>query len=140
MGSSLEVILPLTALAYLSGTWLGAISVCRWAGRPDPRLSGSCNPGFSNVLRQHGVPLALATLAIDALKSWPVLLLGLWLKRTLAGLERARDALEDIASGEGDLTRRLPEQGRDEVAQIAAAFKDLAFAHRTGATAAAGGG
>ena len=50
------------------------------------------------------------------------LLLGLWLKRTLAGLERARDALEDIASGEGDLTRRLPEQGRDEVAQIAAAF------------------
>ncbi|WP_192035804.1 methyl-accepting chemotaxis protein [Halomonas sp. YLGW01] len=50
------------------------------------------------------------------------LLLGLWLKRTFAGLERARDALEDIASGEGDLTRRLPEQGRDEVAQIAAAF------------------
>ncbi|WP_136254803.1 methyl-accepting chemotaxis protein [Onishia niordana] len=50
------------------------------------------------------------------------LLLGLWLKRTLAGLERARDALEDIASGEGDLTRRLPEQGRDEVAQMAAAF------------------
>jgi len=65
MGSSLEVILPLTALAYLSGTWLGAISVCRWAGRPDPRLSGSCNPGFSNVLRQHGVPLALATLEAE---------------------------------------------------------------------------
>ncbi|MBR9771411.1 MULTISPECIES: glycerol-3-phosphate acyltransferase [Halomonas] len=86
MGSSLEVILPLTALAYLSGTWLGAISVCRWAGRPDPRLSGSCNPGFSNVLRQHGVPLALATLAIDALKSWPVLLLGLWLELPPWGL------------------------------------------------------
>ena len=50
------------------------------------------------------------------------LLLSLWLKRAFAGLERARDALDDIASGEGDLTRRLPEQGRDEVAQICGAF------------------
>ncbi|WP_193092187.1 MULTISPECIES: methyl-accepting chemotaxis protein [Halomonas] len=49
-------------------------------------------------------------------------LLSLWLKRTFSGLERARDALDDIASGEGDLTRRLPEQGRDEVAQISGAF------------------
>ncbi|WP_434983662.1 methyl-accepting chemotaxis protein [Vreelandella zhaodongensis] len=50
------------------------------------------------------------------------LLLSLWLKRAFTGLERARDALNDIASGEGDLTRRLPEQGRDEVAQICGAF------------------
>ncbi|MBT2786574.1 MULTISPECIES: methyl-accepting chemotaxis protein [unclassified Halomonas] len=50
------------------------------------------------------------------------LLLSLWLKRTFAGLERARDALDDIASGDGDLTRRLPEQGRDEVAQMSGAF------------------
>ena len=50
------------------------------------------------------------------------LLLSLWLKRAFAGLERARDALDDIASGEGDLTRRLPEQGNDEVAQICGAF------------------
>ena len=50
------------------------------------------------------------------------LLLSLWLKRAFAGLERARDALDDIASGEGDLTRRLPEQGSDEVAQICGAF------------------
>ncbi|WP_447554539.1 methyl-accepting chemotaxis protein [Vreelandella sp. EE22] len=50
------------------------------------------------------------------------LLLSLWLKRMFRGLERARDALDDIASGEGDLTRRLPEQGRDEVAQISGAF------------------
>ncbi len=50
------------------------------------------------------------------------LLLSVWLKQMFKGLERARDALDDIASGEGDLTRRLPEQGRDEVAQISGAF------------------
>lgn len=49
-------------------------------------------------------------------------LLGLWLKRAFGGLERVRDALENIAGGSGDLTRRLPEAGRDEVAQIASAF------------------
>ena len=63
---------------------------------------------------------ALLTLAIIIVLT--ALLLSLWLKRTFAGLERARDALDDIASGEGDLTRRLPEQGRDEVAQMSGAF------------------
>ncbi|MFG6667764.1 methyl-accepting chemotaxis protein [Halomonas sp. HNIBRBA4712] len=48
--------------------------------------------------------------------------IGIWLKRTLSGLERARDALDDIASGEGDLTRRLTVAGKDEVAQISSAF------------------
>jgi methyl-accepting chemotaxis protein len=71
--------------------------------------------GLSAILESSLITLVII-IAVTAL------LLGLWLKRTLAGLERARDALEDIASGEGDLTRRLPEQGRDEVAQIAAAF------------------
>ena len=49
-------------------------------------------------------------------------LLGLWLTRAFGGLERVRDALENIASGNGDLTQRLPVTGRDEVAQIADAF------------------
>lgn len=31
-------------------------------------------------------------------------------------------ALQDIASGEGDLSRRLPEQGKDELSKIATAF------------------
>nr|WP_304526894.1 methyl-accepting chemotaxis protein [Halomonas sp. I5-271120] len=62
---------------------------------------------------------AITVLIIAAVTA---LLLSLWLKRSFAGLERARDALENIASGEGDLTRRLPEEGRDEVAQIGAAF------------------
>ncbi|MBZ5487626.1 HAMP domain-containing protein [Halomonas aquamarina] len=63
---------------------------------------------------------ALLTLAVILVLT--AVLLSLWLKRSFAGLERARDALEDIASGEGDLTRRLPEQGRDEVGQISRAF------------------
>lgn len=72
--------LPTTAmlmvLAYGCGSWLGAISVCRLAGVRDPRLAGSRNPGFSNVLRLHGVRLALATLVLDAAKGMPVLWLA----------------------------------------------------------------
>ncbi|MDB5989828.1 MAG: chemotaxis protein [Herbaspirillum sp.] len=37
-----------------------------------------------------------------------------------------RDALEDIASGEGDLTRRLNVVGKDELVQIAGAFNRFA--------------
>ena len=71
--------LPLVALGYLSGSWLGALTVCRLAGVGDPRLDGSFNPGFSNVLRLHGRRLALATLLVDAAKGMPVLLLAILL-------------------------------------------------------------
>ncbi|MEQ6916913.1 glycerol-3-phosphate 1-O-acyltransferase PlsY [Halomonas sp. SSM6] len=71
--------MPLMVIGYLSGTWLGALTVCRLAGVGDPRLAGSCNPGFSNVLRLHGYRLALATLAVDAVKGMPVLWLAMWL-------------------------------------------------------------
>ncbi|ASK21223.1 MULTISPECIES: methyl-accepting chemotaxis protein [unclassified Halomonas] len=66
--------------------------------------------------------LKSSLLTLIAIIAVTALLLSLWLKRAFAGLERARDALDDIASGEGDLTRRLPEQGSDEVAQICGAF------------------
>ena len=46
------------------------------------------------------------------------LLLSLLLRRLLG----VRNAMNNIASGEGDLTQRLPEDGNDEVAQIASAF------------------
>jgi len=74
-----DLILPLMAIGYLSGTWLGALTVCRWVGVGDPRLTGSCNPGFSNVLRLHGRRLALATLVVDVAKGMPVLWLAMWL-------------------------------------------------------------
>ncbi|MDX1465236.1 MAG: glycerol-3-phosphate 1-O-acyltransferase PlsY [Halomonas sp.] len=71
--------MPLMAIGYLSGTWLGALAVCRLAGVGDPRLAGSANPGFSNVLRLHGPRLALATLVVDVVKGMPVLWLAMWL-------------------------------------------------------------
>ena len=43
-------------------------------------------------------------------------------RRQLRSLTVVRDALEDIASGDGDLTRRLEIHGHDELAQIARAF------------------
>jgi methyl-accepting chemotaxis protein len=51
-----------------------------------------------------------------------VALLSASVNRLLRRLFVVRDALEDIASGEGDLTRRLDTAGRDELAQIATAF------------------
>ncbi|MBN3754375.1 HAMP domain-containing protein [Paraburkholderia sp. Tr-20389] len=44
---------------------------------------------------------------------------------TFRGLARVRDAMEAIASGDGDLTERLPESGRDEVAQIARSYNSF---------------
>lgn len=77
MEARFDVILSLMAVGYLSGTWLGALSACRWAGVDDPRLMGSGNPGFSNVLRLHGRRLALATLVVDVIKGMPVLWLAM---------------------------------------------------------------
>ncbi len=79
MEAPLITLLPLALLGYLSGSWLGALTVCRLAGVGDPRLDGSFNPGFSNVLRLHGRRLALATLLVDAAKGMPVLLLAILL-------------------------------------------------------------
>jgi methyl-accepting chemotaxis protein len=46
----------------------------------------------------------------------------LFVGRQLRRMILVRDALEDIASGEGDLTRRLDASGKDELTQIASAF------------------
>ncbi|SDL28058.1 glycerol-3-phosphate acyltransferase PlsY [Modicisalibacter muralis] len=68
----------LMGLGYLCGACLGALWLCRLAGVGDPRLDGSHNPGFSNVLRLHGKRLAAATLAFDAAKGVP----ALWLAKS----------------------------------------------------------
>ncbi len=41
-------------IAYLCGSISSAILVCRLCGLPDPRTSGSGNPGATNVLRIGG--------------------------------------------------------------------------------------
>ncbi|WP_017429284.1 methyl-accepting chemotaxis protein [Vreelandella jeotgali] len=70
------------------------------------------------------------------------LVLSFLLKLMLRRLHSARNAMNSVASGEGDLTRRLPEEGHDEVTQIAAAFnrfvsrmEDVLIEVRTGSEA-----
>ena len=73
----------LAILAYLLGSLSFAILLSRLAGGPDPRASGSGNPGATNMLRVAGRKLAVMTLIGDLLKGLlPILiakLLGLGL-------------------------------------------------------------
>jgi methyl-accepting chemotaxis protein len=66
----------------------------------------------------------LATSAVTALLviALAALLLTVMVAKALGRMKMARDAMEDIASGEGDLTRRLDAHGADELAQIGCAF------------------
>ena len=65
----------LLACGYLLGSVSTAILICRALGRPDPRTSGSRNPGATNVLRTAGRDAALLTLVGDMLKGLvPVLI------------------------------------------------------------------
>ncbi|MFZ6680957.1 methyl-accepting chemotaxis protein [Undibacterium sp. Tian12W] len=57
------------------------------------------------------IVVALAALILTALVA-----------QALKKLELVRDAMADIATGEGDLTRRLAADGKDELAQISEAF------------------
>jgi len=61
------------------------------------------------------VALVLVGLAAAALSALSV-------SKLLGGLHRVCDAMRQIGSGAGDLTQRLPVQGRDEIDEIAEAF------------------
>lgn len=65
--------------AYLGGSILFAIPICRYWKLPDPRALGSGNPGATNVYRAGGWQPAVTTLALDAFKGW----LPVWLAHTL---------------------------------------------------------
>ncbi|WP_322978744.1 glycerol-3-phosphate 1-O-acyltransferase PlsY [Pseudomonas sp. C11] len=75
----------LAVLAYLLGSLSFAILLSRLSGGPDPRASGSGNPGATNMLRVAGRKLAILTLLGDLLKGLlPILvakLLGLGLQQ-----------------------------------------------------------
>jgi glycerol-3-phosphate acyltransferase PlsY len=65
----------LIAFAYVIGSLSSAIIVCKLLGLPDPRTTGSNNPGATNVLRIGGKIPALITLVGDIFKGViPVLL------------------------------------------------------------------
>lgn len=67
MNDALLLVL-LCVLAYLAGSVLFAIPVCRLLHLPDPRGLGSGNPGTTNVYRTGGWLAAILTLALDAAK------------------------------------------------------------------------
>lgn len=62
---------------------------------------------------------------------WPLVtlvglaLMALTIRLTLKPLKQMRDAMQDIASGQGDLRQRLPVLGRDELNQLSLAFNDF---------------
>lgn len=66
------------------------------------------------VLYSVGIIIVISALAAMFLMSW--------LSKSFSGLLRIRDAMEDISTGNGDLTKRLEHSGNDEVAAIARAF------------------
>lgn len=68
--SETTIILPatLTIGAYLLGSIATAVITCKIMGLPDPRQTGSGNPGATNVLRTGGKKAAIITLIGDMLK------------------------------------------------------------------------
>jgi len=60
--------LAMIIVAYLLGSISSAILVCRILGLPDPRTTGSKNPGATNVLRMSNKLTAATVLFLDILK------------------------------------------------------------------------
>ena len=70
-------------------------------------------------LQQLLVSAAIALLVVGAIATFIV---SSMVHSQLGALSTIRDAMREIGSGSGDLTQRLPEQGENEVTQIASAF------------------
>ncbi len=64
----IALIILMIGVAYLCGSLSSAIIVCRLFGLPDPRTSGSNNPGATNVYRLGGRIPAVLVLIADILK------------------------------------------------------------------------
>lgn len=84
--------------AYLIGSVSSAIIICKIMRLPDPRDSGSGNPGATNVLRIGGKKAAIIALVGDALKGFlPVII------TSLLGFSNSIIALVAIAAFVGHL-------------------------------------
>jgi glycerol-3-phosphate acyltransferase PlsY len=66
--NAVTVTILMIIAAYLAGSISSAVLVCKIRGLPDPRTSGSGNPGATNVLRIGGVSSAAMVLFFDMLK------------------------------------------------------------------------
>jgi len=73
-----------------------------------------------SALARNSVLLGIAMVVAAALS------LGVLTSTMLRRLGSLRDAMQDIASGDGDLTRRIETTGHDELAQMSRAFNEFA--------------
>jgi methyl-accepting chemotaxis protein len=69
--------------------------------------------------------LKIAGVALAALGALLVIIYLLTQHFVTAPLDELRNGLRDIARGEGDLTRRLPVKGKDEIGQSAFVFNEM---------------
>ncbi len=74
------------AIAYLFGSLSTAIILCKIMRLPDPRSTGSGNPGATNVLRYGGKKVAIITLLGDITKCAVPVLLAKWYGLNETGL------------------------------------------------------
>ena len=63
-------------IAYLLGSVSSAIILAKLLNKPDPRLSGSGNPGATNALRTGGKKMGAMVLAADLAKGLVAVLIG----------------------------------------------------------------
>jgi methyl-accepting chemotaxis protein len=73
-----------------------------------------------NAGMRHATQSSL--IAIVLVAALAALVLGLITTAVFRRLSQVRNAMDSIGSGNGDLTMRLPEDGKDEVSQIARSF------------------
>lgn len=64
----IALIILMTATAYLFGSLSSAVVICQLYRLPDPRNTGSGNPGATNVFRLGGKIPAVLVLIMDILK------------------------------------------------------------------------
>ncbi len=92
------LIVLLCALAYLAGSVLFALEICKLWKLPDPRALGSGNPGATNVYRNGGWLPATLTLALDAAKGF----IPVWIAHA-AGLSILAQAMVALCAVTGHM-------------------------------------
>nr|WP_311527248.1 methyl-accepting chemotaxis protein [uncultured Ralstonia sp.] len=75
--------------------------------------------GLRGVVRASAIAIVLLALIAAALS-------GMCTAQAFRRLSAIRDAMHEIGAGDGDLTRRLPATGHDEVTHIAVSFNTFA--------------
>jgi methyl-accepting chemotaxis protein len=73
-----------------------------------------------NAGMRHATQTSL--IAIVLVAALAALIMGMITKAVFKRLSQVRNAMDGVGSGNGDLTMRLPEDGQDEVSQIARSF------------------